>query len=483
MSASRVASPASESSSTSYISARSWSTGTSWADSFSGASSDDEVLLSFSDISSPAGGVLSERSALSPSVFSDGGDYILLSRSRSPAYSSAAETTSSAAALDEALAALSSLRLSAAETQAAQQPSSRPSASRFDIGRAATISAGRFALAAPHGVTGAPAARSPAAAQSTGHGSQPDGFDIGRAISVSAVHFAQAAAAHGKAKAHTATQAQGPMGAAQPPSVPTATSFDLQRAIGISAAHFAQAAPHGKANATPVKSPAANKSQKKAKAQQASAPNVATPKKAPAQVAVGAPSKKADKAAKALRKQERLARKAEKAMAEMKKAAAAAASTSSGLGERPIVDDVSEAGDHGEGTVAVSGAYQDARNFITTFLSSPTPKSGAAHLRLAQALIVELGLCPSALSAAPSASFPSLPALPQSLTSARALLKSRIFLNVRDYLEVRAQGLDALRRVMHPSKSALMREIRKGKRVPVKVVKDAGLNVLLITCF
>ncbi|KAI0736634.1 hypothetical protein C8Q72DRAFT_767772 [Fomitopsis betulina] len=149
-----------------------------------------------------------------------------------------------------------------------------------------------------------------------------------------------------------------------------------------------------------------------------------------------------------------------------------------GLGERPIVDDVSEAGD-----LAVTGAYQDAVSFINSFLSNPSTKSGAAHLRLLQALIVELGLCPSAFNPSSPLSFNSLPSLPHSMRSAKAMLKSQVFMNVRDYLAVRGQGLDALRQVMHRDRGSLMREIRAGKRMPAKAVKDAGLNVLLITCY
>ncbi|TFY62417.1 hypothetical protein EVJ58_g3878 [Rhodofomes roseus] len=176
------------------------------------------------------------------------------------------------------------------------------------------------------------------------------------------------------------------------------------------------------------------------------------------------------------RKAQRLAEKAA-ASASPPAFTQAIEATEAGLGERPIVDDVSEAGD-----LAVTGAYEDAVSFINSFLSNPTAKSGAVHLRLLQALIVELGLCPSAFNAASPLSFPSLPSLPHSMRAAKALLKSQVFLNVRDYLAVRSQGLDALRRVMHRDRSSLMREIRSGKKMPVKAVKDAGLNVLLVTC-
>ena len=98
-------------------------------------------------------------------------------------------------------------------------------------------------------------------------------------------------------------------------------------------------------------------------------------------------------------------------------------------------------------------------------------KAELSKLEFLQALIIELGL------------YTGLPSLPSSMRAAKALLKAHAFVNVRDYLAVRAQGADALRRVMHPSRSALMRELRGGKRAPVKAVKETGLSVLLVTCY
>lgn len=74
----------------------------------------------------------------------------------------------------------------------------------------------------------------------------------------------------------------------------------------------------------------------------------------------------------------------------------------------------------------------------------------------------------------------SLPELPGTMRQAKLLLKSHAFINVRDYLAVREQGQAALQRVMHPSRKSLVKEVRKGKRVPVQQVKKAGLNVLLV---
>ena len=99
-----------------------------------------------------------------------------------------------------------------------------------------------------------------------------------------------------------------------------------------------------------------------------------------------------------------------------------------------------------------------------------------------QALILELGCLPNggvAGSSSSSSKF-SIPELPGTLRQAKLLLKSRAFINVRDYLAVRDQGQAALRGVMHPSRKSLVREVRKGKRVPVQEVKKAGLKVLLI---
>ncbi|KAI1787902.1 hypothetical protein LXA43DRAFT_676300 [Ganoderma leucocontextum] len=142
-----------------------------------------------------------------------------------------------------------------------------------------------------------------------------------------------------------------------------------------------------------------------------------------------------------------------------------------GLGDRPIVDDVSEAGS--EYPHIPSELYQSAQRYVSSVLSAPTDVTTDMPSKLAflQALIIELGL------------YTSMPSLPNSLRAAKTLLRSQVFLNVRDYLAVRQQGIDALRGVMHPSRSALMREIRGGKKAPVKTVKDSGLGVLLVTCY
>ncbi|OCH95593.1 hypothetical protein OBBRIDRAFT_539723 [Obba rivulosa] len=160
-------------------------------------------------------------------------------------------------------------------------------------------------------------------------------------------------------------------------------------------------------------------------------------------------------------------------------AAAAQSAANSGLGERPVVDDVSEAGDHRVSTPA----YRDAVQYISVLSDSASrSRSASISLKFLQALIVELGLCPSAfVPAGTTSSFYSLPSLPHSMRAAKTLLKTHVFLNVRDYLDVRERGLEALRAVMHPSRSSLMREVRNGRRVPAKKVKSIGLSVLLVT--
>ena len=114
----------------------------------------------------------------------------------------------------------------------------------------------------------------------------------------------------------------------------------------------------------------------------------------------------------------------------------------------------------------------NSRFCLDRFLSSPESKDSVCKLRLMHALIVELGL------SAPSST------LPGSLTAAKAFLKSEAHINIKEYIAVREQGQAALRNVMHPSRSALARDIRKtGNRASLKWVKSRGLQVLLVHCF
>lgn len=108
--------------------------------------------------------------------------------------------------------------------------------------------------------------------------------------------------------------------------------------------------------------------------------------------------------------------------------------------------------------------------FVNSFLSSPATRDSVCKLTLLQSLILELGLQSSAL--------------PGSLTAARALLKNRAHVNIREYIVARQQGQSALKEVLHPSRSALVKSIRKNKNpASLKWVKSQGLQVLLVNCF
>jgi len=106
-----------------------------------------------------------------------------------------------------------------------------------------------------------------------------------------------------------------------------------------------------------------------------------------------------------------------------------------------------------------------------SFIANPEAKGhSACRLTLLQALIIELGLATSSL--------------PRSLTAARNFLKSRAFLNVREYLDVRGQGLKALQAIMYPSRKSLIKAIKvKKNRAPLALVKESGLQVLLVRAY
>ena len=118
----------------------------------------------------------------------------------------------------------------------------------------------------------------------------------------------------------------------------------------------------------------------------------------------------------------------------------------------------------------------------TRFIRNPGYyTSRASQLTFLQALILELGLCETLT-------------LPNSLTGARALLRSHAFLNVRDYLAVRSGGVEALRQAMYPSRRALVRDLRAtrksmkgmdgemGVRAELGWVKETWLTVFLVSC-
>jgi len=139
----------------------------------------------------------------------------------------------------------------------------------------------------------------------------------------------------------------------------------------------------------------------------------------------------------------------------------------------PVPDSTQRLSINGEtdSAVGVPSVYEEAVGYITSFLSNPAArKDSACRLTLLQALIIELGL--------------ATPSLPGSLRSAKAFLKSHAFLNVKEYLAVRGQGLAAVRHIMYPSKNALIKDIRKkNSRASLKEVKESGLQVLLVSCY
>ncbi|KAF5391338.1 hypothetical protein D9757_002047 [Collybiopsis confluens] len=142
------------------------------------------------------------------------------------------------------------------------------------------------------------------------------------------------------------------------------------------------------------------------------------------------------------------------------------------FGSRPIVDDVSESGVSNTVENEDFSEYEGAVEYITSFLRNPSAYNGrSSRLMLLQSLIIELGLSSSSM--------------PASLTSAQALLKAQVFLNIREYLAVRGQGPEALKEAIYPSRSALIRSIRKQPktRASLEWVKEHGLSVLLVTAF
>ncbi|KAH7103821.1 hypothetical protein BKA62DRAFT_670012 [Auriculariales sp. MPI-PUGE-AT-0066] len=109
--------------------------------------------------------------------------------------------------------------------------------------------------------------------------------------------------------------------------------------------------------------------------------------------------------------------------------------------------------------------YQAAVNFVSKYLEDPA-ESDAKRLPLLQAMLVELGICS-----------PSGP-LPQSIRSARAMLKSEALVNVRDYVKERGCGREAISRIIFASKSKLIKDLRS-RRVPIQWIKEHGLTMFL----
>ncbi|KAF8626270.1 hypothetical protein AX15_004944 [Amanita polypyramis BW_CC] len=115
--------------------------------------------------------------------------------------------------------------------------------------------------------------------------------------------------------------------------------------------------------------------------------------------------------------------------------------------------------------------YQEASSFISSFLESPVAKRDSVYrLTLFQSLIVEFGLVSKAL--------------PTSLRAAQTFIKSHVFVNIKEYLANRGCEQAEIQRLLYPSRSALIKDIRRKRNTAsLKYVKQHGLNVLLVGCF
>jgi hypothetical protein len=210
-----------------------------------------------------------------------------------------------------------------------------------------------------------------------------------------------------------------------------------------------------------------------AKAKKADIKRATAPVKATPGIKVPAASNEAKKAKRA-RKVER--RRAKKAAAE----ASPPATAKTELGSRPIVDDTCEEASkvtlYTEAVTNIStyGGFSNLHEprddlRLHSFLSNPIEGS-ICRLTLLQSLLVELGLC-------------SITLLPATVTAAKVFLRTHAFINIRDYLAVRDKGQAALQSVMHPSRNALIKDIKRKKNAAsLKWVKEHGLQVLLVTC-
>jgi hypothetical protein len=108
-----------------------------------------------------------------------------------------------------------------------------------------------------------------------------------------------------------------------------------------------------------------------------------------------------------------------------------------------------------------------------SYIANPSTHSNQiCHLTLLQSLIIELGL------------LADIKLLPTTIKSAKKYIKPRVFLNIRDYLSKRLEGPLAVRNLMFPSRSALVRDVRRKKNyASLKWVKKQGLQDLLVSVF
>jgi hypothetical protein len=115
--------------------------------------------------------------------------------------------------------------------------------------------------------------------------------------------------------------------------------------------------------------------------------------------------------------------------------------------------------------------YKRAIRYISDFMKSPhKDKSNGTRLALIQALLIELRITPT------------LDSIPHTIRSAKQLLKTKVFINIHDYIKFRDQGIDALRQVMFSSRRALAKDVKK-RPVKIEFVKSKGLEVFLTNAF
>ncbi|EEB92047.1 hypothetical protein MPER_09497 [Moniliophthora perniciosa FA553] len=124
----------------------------------------------------------------------------------------------------------------------------------------------------------------------------------------------------------------------------------------------------------------------------------------------------------------------------------------SGLGARPIVDDVSEvASDNGDREVTQKSAYEEAVRFVNMFLTNPDAyNNSSGRLTLLQSIIIELGLAKSAI--------------PVSMKSAKPYSNHTLSLTFESTSPFQSKGMEVILRDMHSSIFALARFIKKSPK-------------------
>lgn len=108
-----------------------------------------------------------------------------------------------------------------------------------------------------------------------------------------------------------------------------------------------------------------------------------------------------------------------------------------------------------------------------SYIANPSVHTNQiCHLTLLQSFIIELGL------------LNDVKLLPTTIKSAKKYIKSRVFLNIRDYLSKRLEGPQAVRDLLFSNRWALVRDMRRKKNhASLKWVKKRGLQDLLVSVF